>query len=97
MSAPEAPHREAVTHRDSIADRDVPGIKGYLVKARRNLIDFQENHGLPRTEQLTFFSLSLGLAQETGRALYAILMMVTQLLPILSIFTLILRFILDKV
>lgn len=69
----------------------------YIINLREDLADFQESHGLPRTRDYSFVSLGLALAQETGRAIYSLLQMFTELFPVIAIVSLILRFALDKV
>lgn len=73
------------------------GVCDYLINLREDLADFQESHGLPRSKDYSFLSLGLALAQETGRTLYAVLIMITELFPVLAILSLIIRFILDQV
>ncbi|KAK6617681.1 hypothetical protein RUM44_005269 [Polyplax serrata] len=68
----------------------------YIINLREDLADFQESHGLPRTRDYSFVSLGLALAQETGRAIYSLLQMFTELFPVIAIVSLILRFALDK-
>lgn len=87
------PHPEE--RRPRIANPRSP--KDYIINLREDLADFQESHGLPRSRDYSFFSLGLSLAQETGRAIYAVFLMVTELFPIVAIVSLILRFALDKV
>lgn len=81
--------RERVAHPKCFRD--------YVFNLREELADFQETHGVPRTRDYSFLSLTLALAQEAGRALYAIFIMITELFPVLAIISLILRFSFDKV
>ncbi|EEB16203.1 Circumsporozoite protein precursor, putative [Pediculus humanus corporis] len=68
----------------------------YIINLREDLADFQESHGLPRSRDYSFVSLGLALIQETGRALFSLFQMFTELFPVLAIISLILRFALDK-
>lgn len=107
--APQASHGASLFERRSPFSHNPPraeerrervarprSVRDYVLNFREDLADFQETHGLPRTRDYSFLSLTLALAQETGRALYAVFIMITELFPVLAILSLILRFTLDK-
>lgn len=72
-------------------------VRDYIFNFREDLADFQATHGLPRTRDYSFLSLTWALGYETLHALYAVFIMIMELFPVLAIISLILRFILDKV
>ncbi|XP_011151707.1 uncharacterized protein LOC105190595 [Harpegnathos saltator] len=70
--------------------------RGVLSDCREFLANYQESCGTPRTEY-SFATLITVMAQATARSLWALLYVFINIVPVIQMFSFILRFVLDKV
>ncbi|XP_071553941.1 uncharacterized protein [Temnothorax nylanderi] len=70
--------------------------RSILFNCREYLATHQESYGTPRTEY-SFAALIVVIAQATVRSLLALIYVIVNIVPIIQMFSFILRFVLDKI
>ncbi|XP_072751883.1 uncharacterized protein [Anoplolepis gracilipes] len=93
-------HYEKSNHASENLKEDEPQEgrtkQSILSNCREYLANYQESYGTPRTEY-SFAALIIVMAQATARSLWGLIYVIVNIVPIIQVFSFILRFVLDKI